>query len=86
MAPEIKHWSDIERYIERKRRLNIPRPSAMMKAREMFNEMFRIKIDGKSVFIWHSRRFEEIAYMHVPRFLFLSGSIWVIYQINLRQL
>lgn len=47
-------------------------------------EWFKISIDGRSVYVWHSRRFEEIMYMHVPRFLFLAGSIYAIFLINLR--
>ena len=51
---------------------------------KLANEWFKISIDGKSVYVWHSRRFEEMMYMQVPRFLFLAGSIYIIYLINLR--
>ena len=50
-----------------------------------FDNLFLLRIGSKSVYIWHSRRFEEILYMHVPRLLFLSLSIYTIYYINLRQ-
>ena len=40
---------------------------------------------NKSVYFWHSRRFEEFAYMHIPRFFFLAGAIYTIYTINLKQ-
>ena len=53
--------------------------------RNAFDNLFLLRIGSKSVYIWHSRRFEEILYMHVPRLLFLSLSIYTIYYINLRQ-
>ena len=47
--------------------------------------MFLIKIGSKSIYFWNSRAFEEILYMHVPRFIFLAGSIYTIYTISLRK-
>ena len=38
-----------------------------------------------SIYVWKSRAFEEMIYMHIPRFMFLAASCYVIYQINLRQ-
>ena len=38
----------------------------------------------KSIYVWHSRKFEEFAYMQMPRVLFLIGSVYAIYKITLR--
>ena len=40
---------------------------------------------GQSIYIWRSRMFEEVMFMYLPRFLFVLGSSYVIYQINLAQ-
>ena len=54
-----------------------------MQLRSRFNKLmkdwFMISIEGKSVYVWHSKRLQEVLLMHVPRFLFLTGSIWTIY-------
>ena len=54
-----------------------------MQLRSRFNKLmkdwFMISIQGKSVYVWHSKRLQEVLLMHVPRFLFLTGSIWTIY-------
>ena len=59
-----------------------------MKLRSRFNKLMQdwlmVRIDGKTVYVWHSRRLQEIIYMHIPRFLFLSGAIYTIYLINLQ--
>ena len=48
-------------------------------------DKFKVKVGDKSIYVWHSRKFEELAYMNIPRALFLVGSIFIIYQITLRQ-
>ncbi len=35
--------------------------------------------------MWRSRAFEEMFYMQLPRVLFLTGSIWMIYKITMKQ-
>jgi hypothetical protein len=43
-------------------------------------------VGPNSIYIWKSRRFEEFIYLHVPRFLFLTLSCYIIYRINVKQL
>ena len=49
------------------------------------DKFFLIKVGQSHVYFWHSRRFEEFFYMHIPRFIFLAGSIYTIYTISLKQ-
>ena len=53
--------------------------------RTKVDEYFNIKIDGKTVKVWHSRKFNEVIFLHIPRFIFLTGGIYSIYIINVRQ-
>ena len=46
---------------------------------------FKIQVGPNSIYIWRSRRFEELIYLHIPRFLFLAGSCYLIYRISLKQ-
>ena len=48
-------------------------------------DYFKVKVGDRSIYVWHSRKFEELAYMNIPRALFLLGSVFVIYNITLRQ-
>jgi hypothetical protein len=50
------------------------------------NDWFKIKVDGKAIYVWHARRLQEVVFMHIPRFLFLGGSIYAIFCINMRQM
>jgi hypothetical protein len=46
---------------------------------------FKIQVGDNSIYLWKSRRFEELIYMHMPRMFFLCASCYVIYRINLKQ-
>jgi uncharacterized membrane protein len=73
----------VEDFIDKqKRRKQVV--SFKQQLRSAADKFFLIRLDDKSVYFWHSRRFEEFAYMHIPRFLFLAGSIYAIYTINLK--
>ena len=52
---EVKHWSDVETLIERQKRRQ-PGPSLRQRWTAFVDEWFRIRIDGKSVYVWHARR------------------------------
>jgi hypothetical protein len=47
---------------------------------------FKIEVGQKSIYIWRARKFEEVAYLHLPRFAFLSFSCYLIYRIKLKQM
>jgi len=49
------------------------------------DKYFTVKVGRESIYIWKSRRFEEMMYMHLPRLIFISFSVYVIYRINLKQ-
>ena len=80
----FSHYSDVEEFIAKEQRRKQVL-SLRQRVSQAFDRFFLIKLGDKSVYFWHSRRFEELAYMHVPRFVFLAGSIYVIYTISLRQ-
>lgn len=52
---KFKHWSDIERYIDRRKR-ETAKISLYQRFHIWFNDWFKIRIDGKSVYVWHARR------------------------------
>ena len=60
------------------------RPNYRQRFTTFLDEWFRVHVDGRSVYVWHARRLQEVVFMHIPRFLFLGGSIYAIYQLNLR--
>ena len=78
---QISHWSDVERYIDRTKRSRKLQESMQLRSRfnKLMKDWFMIQIEGKSVFVWHSKRLQEVLLMHVPRFIFLTGSIYTIY-------
>ena len=49
------------------------------------NDKLSVQVGQNSIYVWKSRRFEEMIYMHIPRLLFLVASCYVIYRISLRQ-
>lgn len=81
---QFSHYTDVENFIEQQSRKKQV-VSLRQQLRNAIDNFFLIKIGNKSLYFWHSRRFEEFAYMHIPRFLFLAGSIYSIYTISLRQ-
>ena len=81
---QFSHYSDVESYIEKQARKK-QMLSWRQQLSQKFDNFFLIKIGQKSVYFWHSRAFEEILFMHVPRFLFLAGAIFTIYSISLRK-
>jgi len=58
--------------------------SFLSRMRTKVDDIFNINLDGKTVKVWHSRRFNELFFMHIPRFFFLAGGIYTIYIINVR--
>jgi len=81
---KFKDFSEVEDYIDRveRKRARIPFRTQFMTT---FNEYFMVRVGSKSLYFWHSRQFTEIFQMHIPRLLFLSGAIYTIYKIKLRQ-
>ena len=74
---------DMERYVAQQRMIkkHVPMRQQMKHA---FDNFFLIRVGQKSLYFWHSRKFEELAYMHIPRLIFLTMSVYTIYRINLR--
>ena len=81
----FQHWSEIETYIDRNKRTQMEQQSYRMRFNKWLNDWFKIKVDGRSIYVWHARRLQEVMFMHIPRFIFLGGSIYTIFKINLRQ-
>ena len=52
---------------------------------DAMSSRFKIQVGDNSIYLWKSRRFEELIYMHMPRMFFLCASCYVIYRINLKQ-
>lgn len=80
---QFTHYTDVENFIEkqvRKKQVVSWRQQFWAK----FDSIFLIKLGHRSVYFWHSRAFEEILLMHLPRFIFLAGSIYTIYTISLK--
>ena len=53
--------------------------------KDSIGSKLKVQVGKNSIYVWRSRAFEEIAYLHLPRFLFLGFSCYVIYRINVRQ-
>ena len=75
---------DLDRYIDINKQKQAREP-LRLRVQKWFDERFLIETGKKSVYLWRSRAFEEIAFMYVPRFLFLTGSAYFIYRITLKQ-
>ena len=76
----------MEQYIEnQKTKRKLQNFSVAARLRRLKDKFFLINIGPKSVYLWHSRKFEEFAYMILPRFLYLTGAAYIIYTINYNQ-
>lgn len=81
---QFSHYSDVEDFIEKQARKK-QMVSWRQQVRKNFDNFFLIKVGQKSIYFWHSRAFEEILFMHLPRLIFLSGAIYTIYTISLKK-
>ena len=74
---------NLDRYIQiqNKKQSQIPYRA---KLRDWFDRQFLVTSGSKSLYIWRSRVFEEMAYLYLPRFFFLVGSCYGIYLIGLK--
>ena len=74
---------DLSRYININKSKQAQEP-LRVRMKKWFDERFLIETGRKSVYLWRSRVFEEMAFMYVPRFIFLTGSCYFIYRISLK--
>ena len=81
-SSQFDGWRDVERYIDSQNRKKKFKETTTNFWSNL-KATFRIDNGSKSIYVWHSRKFEEFMYMHIPRFLFLAGSCFVIYTITL---
>jgi hypothetical protein len=74
----------LEAYLAKQRRLKarVPLKKQLIDA---MSSRLKITVGDNSIYVWKSRRFEELIYMHLPRMFFLGASCYVIYRINLKQ-
>ena len=79
----FKEPQELEEYIQRQRRLKTHVPLTQ-RLKDKIGDKLKVQMGKQSIYVWRSRRFEEVMYLHFPRFLFLGFSCYVIYKINLR--
>lgn len=81
---QFENREDLENYLNKQKRLRARVPLKKQLS-DFVSSKFKITVGNNSIYVWKSRRFEEMIYMHIPRMLFLTASCYVIYRINLRQ-
>ena len=74
----------IEEFISKQNRVR-QRVSLKQRLIDSINAKLKVQVGSNSIYIWKSRRFEEMFFLHVPRFLFLGISCYIIYRISLKQ-
>eukprot|EP00347_Sterkiella_histriomuscorum_P010217 403377152 len=79
-AQNFSEQTELEEYLRKQKIKSQRRP-----IKEWFRQKLMVEVGRKKVYFWKARQFEEVMYLHLPRFLFLSASCYIIYQINLRQ-
>lgn len=85
IPPTEESQQKLEEYVAFKRSTQQTVP-LRTRFRNFITGKFKVEVGQRSIYIWRSRKFEEVAYLHLPRFAFLSFSCYLIYRIKLKQM